>query len=258
MVTFEKTVEMKVAITISGKNYEADLSNSIDISLAVANITRAWYINPPQMQPVRLGEHWVGSVAEGGSVNFFDLNFNPHAHGTHTECLGHVTREKESVNQVLKRSWFVAELISVETTDIANGRIITATEIDKKWQYQGVDCLIIRTLPNNHEKTKANLSNSNWPYLDVEAAKLIRERGINHLLIDQPSVDKEEDGGALAAHKAFWHLPENPRQHATITELIFVPNNVQDGLYLLNLQTAPIENDATPSRPVLFELLQKK
>ncbi len=83
---------------------------------------------------------------------------------------------------------------------------------------------------------------------------LREERGIKHLLIDQPSVDKEEDGGALAAHKAFWNIPKNPELHATITELIFVPDEVEDGLYLLNLQVAPMENDAAPSRPVLFQL----
>jgi hypothetical protein len=40
----------------------------------------------------------------------------------------------------------------------------------------------------------------------------------------------------------------------TITELIFVPNEVKDGPYLLNLQTAAFENDATPSRPVIYPI----
>jgi hypothetical protein len=76
--------------------------------------------------------------------------------------------------------------------------------------------------------------------------------GIDHLLLDLPSVDREVDGGALAAHRAFWNYPENPRMKATITELIYVPSKVQDGQYFLNLQVAPIENDASPSRPVLY------
>ncbi len=67
-----------------------------------------------------------------------------------------------------------------------------------------------------------------------------------------PSVDREEDGGALEAHKAFWGVPEYPRPDATITELIYVPNTVVDGKYLLNLQMAAFENDACPSRPLLF------
>ena len=42
---------------------------------------------------------------------------------------------------------------------------------------------------------------------------------------------------------------------ATITEFIYVPNKVQDGAYFLNLMVAPFENDATPSKPVLFEII---
>jgi hypothetical protein len=71
-----------------------------------------------------------------------------------------------------------------------------------------------------------------------------------------------DDGGHLLAHRAFWKLPAGDTQsihaqrpHATITELIFVPNQIIDGAYLLNLQLAPFVSDATPSRPLLFPLL---
>ena len=33
------------------------------------------------------GEGFVGSVAEGGAVNFKELNINPHANMTHTESV---------------------------------------------------------------------------------------------------------------------------------------------------------------------------
>jgi hypothetical protein len=46
------------------------------------------------------------------------------------------------------------------------------------------------------------------------------------------------------------------RPRATITELIYVPAEVNDGLYLLNLQVAPFVADAAPSRPVLYPLRQ--
>jgi kynurenine formamidase len=245
---------MKITFTHQNKALTADLSKPIDVSLAVGDITRAWFINPPQYQPVRLGENWVGSVALGGDVNFFDITFNPHAHGTHTECLGHVTKERHSVNKALRGSWFVAELISVETEERQGDRVITAAEIEKKYRQNGVEALVIRTMPNDPRKATENLSNTNWPFLEEAAAVFIRDRGIKHLLIDQPSVDKEEDGGALAAHKAFWAIPHNPSLHTTITELIFVPDEVPDGLYLLNLQVAPMENDAAPSRPVLYRI----
>jgi len=36
--------------------------------------------------------------------------------------------------------------------------------------------------------------------------------------------------------------------------MIFVPNSVRDGLYLLNLQTTSLDLDASPSKPMVFEL----
>ena len=55
----------------------------------------------------------------------------------------------------------------------------------------------------------------------------------NTCLVDLPSVDREVDGGRLEAHHAFWGLPDNPRHHCTITELVYVPSNAPDGMYLL-------------------------
>ena len=104
------------------------------------------------------------------------------------------------------------------------------------------------------EKLKNNYSSTNPPYIAQDAMQFLVDFGIEHFLIDMPSVDKEIDGGALASHHTFWNTKGNIRFNCTITELIFVPNNVFDGRYLLNLQFAPLENDASPSRPVLFEI----
>jgi kynurenine formamidase len=90
--------------------------------------------------------------------------------------------------------------------------------------------------------------------LEPEALTLMRSKGIKHLMLDLPSVDREVDGGRLQAHHAFWKSGFKDDDSCTITEMIFVPDQVADGAYLLNLQTAPFENDATPSRPVLFKL----
>ena len=80
------------------------------------------------------------------------------------------------------------------------------------------------------------------------------ENNVQHLLLDLPSVDREEDAGQLLAHHAFWQYPAQPRREATITELIFVPDEVADGLYLLNIQITSLELDASPSKPVLYLL----
>jgi hypothetical protein len=86
--------------------------------------------------------------------------------------------------------------------------------------------------------------------------------GVEHLLVDLPSVDRMNDGGRLLAHRAFWGMPAGTthathatRPNATITELIYVPEQIPDGLYLLSLQVAPFVADAAPSRPLLYPLL---
>ena len=81
-----------------------------------------------------------------------------------------------------------------------------------------------------------------------------------HLLIDLPSVDKENDEGKLLAHKAFWNvkdvnnLNDGARLDCTITEMIFVDDKVKDESYILNLQIASFENDASPSKPILYSV----
>ena len=74
------------------------------------------------------------------------------------------------------------------------------------------------------------------------------------MVIDLPSVDREEDGGALEAHHAFWNYPQNPRMDATITEMAYIPNHIVDDIYLLNLQVASLQTDASPSKPVLYKV----
>ena len=58
----------------------------------------------------------------------------------------------------------------------------------------------------------------------------------------------------VAAHHAFWRYPRQTRTQCTITELIYVPESIPDGLYLLNLQTASLMVDVSPSKPVLYAL----
>ena len=86
-------------------------------------------------------------------------------------------------------------------------------------------------------------------------------RGFDHVLVDLPSLDREDDGGLLGAHRAFFDLPpratriHGPPPRRTITEMIAVDTRVADGLYALALQLAPIAADAVPSRPLLFALV---
>lgn len=219
---------------------------------------RAWYVSPPVIEPVR-ENGWVGSVAEGGSVNFRNIQFNPHGHGTHTECLGHITSEVHSVNGIIDKLLYNALVITVmpEIRLQADGsvdRVITAASISSQLEGLTSEALLIRTLPNDEGKKHLNYSDTNPAYCDVNILPLLDELGVVHLLVDTPSVDREKDEGKLAFHHGFWGVPNEQRFDRTITEMIFIPDEVLDGEYMLNLQTAPFVNDATPSRPVLFPL----
>ena len=248
---------MLANINHKDKSYQIDLSKPLDISLGLRGDSKnpiAWYLGAPVIEPVKDGD-FIGKVSEGAAVNFNNVKFNPHAHGTHTECVGHITREFYSINQTLKNFFFPAKVISVTPEKWLEDMEITQAMISQKLRKDETDALVIRTLPNYNEKRSRKYSHTNWPFLSENAATYIRDCGVQHLLIDLPSVDKEKDDGKLLAHKAFWNYPKNTRFDATISELIYVPNSIPDGNYLLNLQIASFENDAAPSKPVLYKLL---
>lgn len=248
---------MRATLKIKNKLLTVNLSKPLDISIPLSATVKnplAWYLDTPTITPVRVDD-WEGSVEKGASVNFNNILFNPHAHGTHTECVGHISRNFHSVNNVLKEHFFLAEVVSVVPETIDGDEVITGYQLKKALQGKQPLALVIRTIPNFSSKKSRKYSNTNWPYLAEEAAQYIHDLGIRHLLIDLPSVDKEKDDGALKAHKAFWNYPKSPRFNATITEFIFVPNKIKDGSYLLNLQVANFVNDAAPSRPVLYKFL---
>jgi arylformamidase len=249
---------MFITINHKGKTYKADLDQPIDISIplrAGKDNVSAWYVEPVSIEPVRMGD-WIGDVKQGGSVNFRNIRFNPHGNGTHTECVGHISKEDYSINQCLKKFFFLAELITVLPEETSEGdHVITRKQLELLLQGKKTEALVIRTLSNPPEKINAQYSRTNPPYLHHEAATYLHELGIDHLLLDLPSVDKEDDGGKLLAHHAFWQYPNHTQVQRSITELIYVPNNIMDGSYLLNLQIASFENDASPSKPLLFRLV---
>jgi arylformamidase len=249
---------MFTTINHKGKLYKTDLDKPTDISIPLRAGERnvnAWNAAPISIEPVRVGD-WVGDVSLGGSVNFRNIAFNPHGNGTHTESVGHISKEIYSINQVLRKFFFIAEVISILPDELPNGdHVITAEHIENCLGDKRPEALIIRTISNPVSKIDMQYSSTNPPYLTEDAMRLIVALKIEHFLIDLPSVDREKDEGKLNAHHIFWDYPNNPQLHKTITELIYVPNDVLDGAYLLNLQIASFENDATPSKPVLYKIV---
>lgn len=254
---------MNITIHNKNKSYKVNLRNSIDLSIGIGTPgARAWYVPDPIIEPVRM-DNFVGSVKAGASTNFFNIQFNPHGHGTHTEGLGHVTEEKQNLDDCLKEYFFMASLITIDPKKIdeateegthAGDHIIDGELLEKASEGVVEEALIIRTLPNNLSKKTLNYSNTNPPYLTLSAARWLVEKNVHHLLLDLPSVDRENDEGKLSVHKIFWGLPQARISGKTITELVYVPDTVKDGTYFLNLQVPSFMNDAAPSRPVIFEV----
>ena len=247
---------MKATIQHNSKNYTIDLSRPLDISISITGKdtnVNAWYVGPPKIGPHTEGE-FIGKVAEGASTNFNDISFNPHAHGTHTECIGHITEAFYSVNKSLVKFFFMAEVITIAPEKIKGDFVISKKQLQYALGNKNREAVVIRTIPNLKDKMGRQYAHTNPPYVLESAAQFLVDHGVEHLLVDLPSVDKEKDGGALLAHKAFWNFDGERRFQATITEFIYVANSIKDGKYLLNLQMASMENDASPSRPVLYQI----
>jgi arylformamidase len=251
-----------------------------------------------------------GSVEHGASCNCQTLTLIPHCNGTHTECVGHLTREPLDAHRVAPLGFVPAMLVSIEPVEASTSgestdptpypddQLITRHALEKSWLSAtaagtGVAAaagagaagttsagaaaratasritpapfepraLIIRTLPNQPDKQHQNYSDSTPPYLSREAAELLIERGIEHLVVDLPSIDRAHDEGRLTAHRIFFGLPpgstalaQATRPRATVTELAYIPDAAPDGPYLVELQVPALGGDAVPSRPLLYRL----
>lgn len=260
-------------IQINGRSYVFNLNAPIDVSIPLmfnGPQPNAYDVQPAVSVPCEAGA-LVGDTRRGGSVNFEQYTFIPHCNGTHTECVGHITHERISVRDCLHDVFVLAQLVSVETEQVTSGDLVisrdaianglnsnkTQADIDVR----GPSALIVRTLPNDDSKLTWQYGEFVPPYFSADAMWLIVESGVTHLLVDIPSIDRIFDEGKLENHRIFWNVEEGSfepnettRRNSTISELIYVPNEVADGEYLLNLQIAPFASDCAPSRPVLFAI----
>lgn len=271
---------MNISIEIKNRRCEIDWKNPIDISIPLifgGAQPNAFDVEPATAIACEAG-HLIGDTRRGGSCNFEQLKLIPHCCGTHTECVGHLTRERISVQNALQDVFIPATLITIEPKNFidtkdsypidltAGDKLITIKSLetalataDESW----LGALIVRTLPNDESKTRRNYMKKPPPFFSTEAINFIAEKNVKHLLIDTPSIDRTFDEGKLSNHRVFWNLsPEAFDSDSktflskTITEMIFVPAAVADGKYLLNLQIAPFAADASPSRPILLKILK--
>jgi arylformamidase len=267
---------VEIIASIGKKRYAVNMQKPLDISISVrfdGTSLSAFGANPAQREPYQT-QGFTGDVARGGSCNCDMLTFSPHLHGTHTECVGHITDTPFNVGDIVKDTFIPATLITVaprqgrHDSNTYNPKlrptdtVITKDQIVRGllgWDNNFAEALIIRTRPNDPSKASRNYAKELPPFFSQEAIHYLISFPIKHLLVDIPSIDRLDDEGKLTNHHIFWNVEQG--SHAvttpspkTVTELIYVPDTIPDGSYMLNLQLAPFVSDAAPSRPVLYEV----
>ena len=267
---------MKTTVDIGGRGVTVDLSSPVSLALELdfGSAQPQHFGAPPATSRPFVSPGFNGSVATGASCNCNVITVIPHCNGTHTECAGHLTREPYDAYRVVPTDLIPALVVSVEP--VAANDASAGTESTDPTP-QKTDTLITRYALERHWRTglpfapRALIVRTGYKavpgtsaaYLTREAATLLVERSIDHLVIDLPSIDRDHDQGRLTAHRTFFGLPpashslaDATRRSATITELAHVPPGVSAGPCLLAIQVPAWRGDAVPSRPLLYSLIQ--
>jgi kynurenine formamidase len=269
---------MKLTLTIRGRRVEIELDGGRSLAIALdfdGAQPNLLGVPPASRHTMRQGL-FVGSTREGGPCNVDQISFIPHCNATHTESIGHIVSQPVPVADAVGSGLAVAALVTVqprkaaETADTyspppqLDDRLITADDLQSALGRMGgteFDAVILRTLPNDPAKKNARYGHNGLvpAYFTSTAIELLHHRGVRHLLADIPSIDRIFDEGQLTNHHLFWNVPQGSHLlgpdslwRRTITEMIYVDDDVTDGLYLLNLQVPQFVLDAAPSRPLVF------
>jgi arylformamidase len=265
---------VQATITLAGRALGVDLSRAVDLAIELdfAGPQPRHFGAPRASTRAFETQGFKGSVARGASCNCDLITLIPHCNGTHTESVGHLTRERFDAWRIVPAGPQPALVVSVtpspagtessEPVPLGSDRLVTRGALEEAWPSQlpfAPTVLVIRTFPNTPEKRVRDYSAQVPPYLSREAAQLLVEREISHLIVDLPSIDRAHDEGRLTAHRLFFGLPrgaiqlaEAARPSSTITELAFIPETVPDGPCLVELQVPALGGDAVPSRPLWY------
>jgi len=233
-------------------------------------------VPPATSKPYQSG-NWIGSTEQGGSCNFRTVQITPHCNGTHTESIGHIVNDKIFLPHVLKSPVFNSLLITIpchlyETNDnfiakenylplLENGdQLLLKLDLEKiiEPQFNGIkknkiEGIIIRTLPNSEEKKIQNYHLNFAPFFSNDAMLYLTHL-FKHIIVDLPSIDKAYDEGLLSNHHIFWNQPikeytlqPNAFIEKTITELVYIPDEITDGVYETIIGFPLWKEEAVPS-----------
>lgn len=306
-------------LRIGDAEWVGDADDAVDVSVSVqpyelpGKQSCAFHLPGASAAPFTAGS-FVCAVDAGASVNCPVVSFCAHSNGTHTECVGHVLPGHITLDDVGRRPPVMAALLltvrprrlgdssdtypSGRPDDMAVTSEAVADALAALSSTSSVTgpvaAVCLRTREDADGAGPRDWSGSNPPYLTGEAVVAVRRLGAAHVLVDLPSLDREDDRGHLIAHRTLFgidaagrpvdvisHGPVMPPRVAsevdavgavgagaavptegrhlpsgTITELCVFPSqeHLPDGLAALMLHVAPMALDAAPSRPLLVPL----
>lgn len=178
------------------------------ISADIDKLPSAFYLSKFTSQPAVVGS-FVGDTQKGGSCNVPIYTFTPH-NLTHVETPSHIKHGAKNLKDYPPGFFTdIAHVVNLTTEDFPNNYILpqhlpeqlhpicssfifktSASEENPAKNYSGTDPLSF------HPDTMREIV-SRWPRVKM-------------ILIDLPSVDKEDDGGKLLAHRNFFGLDDSP------------------------------------------------
>ena len=270
---------MNPYVEFDGQLFQLELSQACSIAIPLTfdeHQPNHFGAAQAQAQPLQAGG-FVGNTQRGGSCNVQTISMVPHCNGTHTETVQHIVDQSVAVGDALSSSLtscFVLSVRPIAASDTEesyhpnlelNDQVITKAMLQEQLSSEDLDLMgsvAIRTLPNAPSKCETVYGEEHQPpFFTTEAIQWLSQSNIHHLLVDFPSIDKMYDEGQLHNHHTFWNVPAGSHEltdttltHRTITEMIYINDDITDGLYWLNLQIPHFQLDAAPSRPVLYPL----
>ena len=108
---------MKALIDTGGEKLEVDFSKGMDISIPLyfnGEQPNTYGVDKAISSPYQDGQ-FIGDTRKGGPCNFETYSFTPHCNGTHTECIGHITKERVSILNSLQVAYGRTRIFTGDT-----------------------------------------------------------------------------------------------------------------------------------------------
>ena len=261
---------MKINIEYNKKTYKLDSNSGIDISIPRSfrkDEAPKFYDTETPYVDYFQSKNKKYNLENSGPCNVPIIKFNIHCSGTHTECANHIIKNAPTINKIKNISFIPSQLITIEPIKHTNEGyhcnldendcVITKAQLSNSILDNDLfnDGLIIRTIPNDIDKCNRDYNLKHHPFLSNDAILFLKNRGIKHLIIDTPSIDRYDDNGKLGNHNLFFREGNSMYNTNTITEFVYIPNDCKDGKYFVNLGVSNFILDAAPSRPIIFPIL---